>query len=254
MPSKDRYSDKEASAILRRAMEIESVKGEISHPEGVSRDDLARIAAEAGIDIKAVDEAIRQYEEHDVVGAQERWLGAPEEYEIERTLDIDLTEEAWEAMVGEMNAQFSEQNGGNISGNTFSWRHKHGLGYVHVLAQKQGGRTLLRLKSHIDDGVSVGLILACCLALFTALVAFAFGALPMIGKIALAIAGIGFWAQVLRKTANAAYRRDKAKMRKLFNRLEEAAYTHSAQSLRENLAQPTAAQTPAEEIDESTLA
>ncbi|MBX3120241.1 MAG: hypothetical protein KF784_14340 [Fimbriimonadaceae bacterium] len=254
MRENDRFTDKEASAILRRAMEIESSKGEISHPDGLTRDDLARVASEVGIEPKNVEEAIRQYQELDMITTQERWLGAPEEYEIERMLDVELSEESWQAMVGEMNAQFSEQNGGNISGNTYSWRHKHGLGYVHVLAQKQGGKTLLRLKSHIDDGVAVGLIITCFTALLTAIGVFSIAALPIAGKVMLALASVGVWLQILRGFAGNAYRRDKAKMRKLFNRLEEAAYTHTESNLRENLAQPTADQTPVEEIDESSLA
>ncbi len=251
MPEKDRYTDKEASAILRRAMEIESTKGEISHPDGVTREDLNRIAAEVGIGEAHINEAIQQFHENDIVSAQERWLGAPEAYEIERVLDIELNEDTWKALVGELNAHFSEQNAGDISGNTFSWRHKHSLGYVHVMAQKQGMKTVLRLKSHIDDGVSVGFVITCAVALLTALAAFAPAGLPLIAKIGLMFAGVGFWAQVLRFFAGRAYKKDKAKMRKLFNRLEETAYS-SRTDLRENLRRTSSA-VGAEETVSDTL-
>lgn len=251
MPEKDRYTDKEASAILRRAMEIESTKGEITHPEGLTRNDLDRIASEAGIDQAYVNEAIQQFHENDIVSAQERWLGAPEAYEIERTLDLELSEETWKTIVGELNAHFAEQNAGDISGNTFSWRHKHSLGYVHVMAQKHGDKTTLRLKSHIDDGVAVGLVITCAVAVLTSIAVLAPPTIPIVAKVGLLLANIAFWTQILRTFAGRAYRKDKTKMRKLFNRLEETAYLQSKTDLREQLSRSTSSQAGEEQAVES---
>lgn len=229
------YSEKETAKILRKAAEIQSRRASSAEPlDGISGEELRRIGAEVGLDEDAIHEALNSVEE-DNEGAQARWLGAPPSYEIERVFEGQLTPGQWQALVGELNATYHQSIEGVVNGPVHTWHWKGSLGSVHFQAVQTPTSVRLKMTNQIDDGVTVGFILACCAMLIGGSGPWASPALQVWAAALLSIVivlGIGLY---FRRTAAIWYHRDRAKTSRIMDRLEEV--LRSADSVRNALRQ-----------------
>src|SRR5688572_20400881 len=96
-----RYGDKEVGAILRRAAELQSSDAEGMTPADLdlSIDDLERIASEVGIDARHVRKAASELDGGNLAPPSFHWAGAPSVVNLERTVEGEITTEAWEDAV-----------------------------------------------------------------------------------------------------------------------------------------------------------
>lgn len=219
MSSKRRYSEKQVTRVLRRAAEIQSA-GRTDSADGLSEDEILRVGAEVGLDAGAVQKALAEVGVNDD-DAQTRWLGAPEQYELERVVEGELDAHAWREMVAELNATFKQANPGMFQEGQGAWEHRHELGYVRVLAVAQRGVTRIRLVAHIDPAIVVGMVISIATMLISTALLWSAEAMRPWGSL---LATLVVWATVIltfRGTVSSSYLKDRAKTSALMDRLAE---------------------------------
>jgi len=219
MSSKRRYSEKQVTRVLRRAAEIQSA-GRTDSADGLSEDEILRVGAEVGLDAGAVQKALAEVGVNDD-DAQTRWLGAPEQYELERVVEGELDAHAWREIVAELNATFKQANPGTFQEGQGAWEHRHELGYVRVLAVAQRGVTRIRLVAHIDPAIVVGMVISIATKLISAALLWSAEAMRPWGSL---LATLVVWATVIltfRGTVSSSYLKDRAKTSALMDRLAE---------------------------------
>jgi hypothetical protein len=227
-PTDKSFTEREVGTILRRAAELQERAGDWPHPpQGSSTEEVERIADEVGIDRRYVQAAISELHSATVDADQKgqiRWLGAPEEYTIERTVSGSLTDEVWASLEGTLNAHYKQSISGVVSGNVRTWNWKHELGFVHLAAVQASDGVRLKLTFHIDDGIVAGLIPTVIAGFAGTTILFAADALRPWLSILLS----GAWAALLafgfRRTAARWWRRDRKKNAALMERLVETAF------------------------------
>ncbi|GMV87203.1 MAG: hypothetical protein AMXMBFR81_01340 [Chthonomonas sp.] len=219
MSAKRRYSEKQVTRVLRRAAEIQS-SGRSESADGLSEDEVLRVGAEVGLDAQAVQKALAEVGFNDD-DAQTRWLGAPEQYELERVVEGELDAHAWREMVAELNATFKQANPGTFQDGQGAWEHRHELGYVRVLAVAQRGITRVRLVAHIDPAIVVGMVISIATMLISTALLWSAEAMRPWGSL---LATLAVWATVIltfRGTVSSSYLKDRAKTSALMDRLAE---------------------------------
>ncbi|MFY9234121.1 MAG: hypothetical protein WAO58_06640 [Fimbriimonadaceae bacterium] len=224
MPKDDRlerhYTEKETAKIIRRAGELQARSSTSDAPSGISPAELFRIGQEVGLDAQYIREAMHGVEE-DGDEVQTRWLGAPPSYEVERAFEGTLSDERWQALVGELNSTFQQSIVGVKAGPVHTWHWKHDLGSVHFTATQTPTSVRLKLVPHIDDGISVGMVSTIGIILVTAAAPWGAQELPIWAKVLASIfmaLALGLW---FRKIVAGWYRHDQIKMAKLMDRLEQ---------------------------------
>jgi len=219
MSSKRRYSEKQVTRVLRRAAEIQSA-GRTDSADGLSEDEILRVGAEVGLDAGAVQKALAEVGVNDD-DAQTRWLGAPEQYELERVVEGELDAHAWREMVAELNATFKQANPGTYQDGQGAWEHRHELGYVRVLAVAQRGISRVRLVAHIDPAIVVGMVISIATMLISTALLWSSEAMRPWGSL---LTTLAVWATVIltfRGIVSSSYLKDRAKTSALMDRLAE---------------------------------
>jgi len=220
------YTEKEVARILQRAADLQSeVGGSDPTARGSSRLELQRVGEELGIEPAFVAQALAELnldgvdEDH---RAQSRWLGAPPEYVVERTIVGPLSPQAWDAIVGHLNSEFKQSIPGVESGEFRTWQWKHELGWVHFSAIPSGATVRLRMVLHIDDGLVAGLVPTGIAWFALASLLFANDALrPWLSILCSAAAFIGLGA-AFRTLSSRWWRQDQRKTARLMNRILDA--------------------------------
>ena len=215
------FTEKEVAQILRHAAEMQGDSGRIPE-DGVSLEELQRIGSEVGLGKEHIEAALAQLDEQE--DGQTRWLGAPPSYEFERIVEGNLTDEAWQTVVAELNATFHQNLRGKKTGPVRSWFWKHDLGTINFTVTQSENSVRLKVVSYIDDGIGCGMwvagaaIVITCGALVEGLKDFgaAFTYLPFVVWPIVAILG-GLW---FRKITSNWYRRDRKKLSKMMSKLE----------------------------------
>lgn len=145
---------------MRRAAELQTEAGaDLDMPGGHSQREVERIGLELGLEPAFIERAVAEHREREIDGGQTRWLGAPPRYEIERVVEGELSEDTWEAVVHELNAEYHQAISGETTRGIRTWVWQHDLGSVRLLALSKDRKVRLRFIAHIDDGISTGLIL-----------------------------------------------------------------------------------------------
>lgn len=215
------YNEKETARILRKAAEIQANR-ESAKPagEGLSPDELLRIGQEVGLDAAAIRQAM-EGDDEDADEVQTRWLGAPPSYDVERVFEGKLTDDQWHAIVGELNSEFHQSIEGVVSGPVRTWHWKNDLGKVHFSATQTGNSFRLKSTTYMDDGIAVGMIITIAAMLVGSGISWSFDALrPLLSLILMCVwvFGLGLW---FRSSTSRWHRRDRKKMSKLMDRIEE---------------------------------
>ena len=134
------YSEQEASEILQKAAKMqESQGGGPDYTPGITFDELQRIAAEAGIDPKVLQQALA---EGSTPKEKAKWP-----FEIERVLDGELAADDFDVVLEAMGPAHRRQSitqvGRTLSGNLWT-----GTGMTALQVSSRNGRTRLSMKSN----------------------------------------------------------------------------------------------------------
>lgn len=166
-PSGRRYDEKETRKILRRAGEIQSATIGGSS-DGVSLDELQRAAAAAGFDPELIAQAAAEI---DSPSEGASWMGSPGRVHMERTIEGELTEDAWLQMVTSMRKSFGKPGEVGRLGSSYEWSANSDNLTLHFSAIPKAGRTTLRLNSEYGQAVWAAWIIGVSLGFVASLVA-----------------------------------------------------------------------------------
>jgi hypothetical protein len=143
-----RFSEEQTDAILRRAAELQATGAQTSAADrGLTIPEMERLARGAGLDPALVRRAA------DEVGTSgrtaSRALGAPVRLVLERVIEGELEEAAWEAMVGEIQQTIGSPGYPSRVGRTRTWSvttptSQQGIRVVSITATMQHGQTVIR--------------------------------------------------------------------------------------------------------------
>ncbi len=151
MSPKRVYTDKEISAVLKRAAELQRTQGP-GATSGLSLDELEQIAADVGIDPEFVKTAALELEEGRTDETSYHVLGGPTSIDLERVVEGEMTDEKWEEAVGEIRRVFEAAGDVGQLGSTREWILRDQTGErVHVTVAPQGKNTRIRLFYRMTD-------------------------------------------------------------------------------------------------------
>ncbi len=144
MPQQEEvFSEQEATTIIRRAVELQEESAAGSYVPGISREELARIAAEVGVEPRFLEEAILAGGE---VESKKGPLHLTEEFE--RVIPGELDPQDFDKVATEIRP-FSNigQVGVAQIGRSLSASAWTGISQAKVEVTSRGGRTRLKVKS-----------------------------------------------------------------------------------------------------------
>lgn len=135
-----RYDEKEVGAILQRAGEIKADLSPAIHTDGLTLEELKRVAGEVGIESEIVERAA--LEVSDRVSKGTKPSGA---LMLDQTIEGALSEEAW--VDATMNLRHFVGKPGTISihESTREWSGGWDLGNVTLFATTRQGKTRVRM-------------------------------------------------------------------------------------------------------------
>ncbi|MGV3721581.1 MAG: hypothetical protein ACO1SX_11785 [Actinomycetota bacterium] len=156
-----RYSEKQAGAILRRAVERSAAAG-AEGSAGISLAEMERIAAELGIDPQHVRSA----------AAEVSGRSTPGLVDLEEIVPAELSEEAWDLILLELRRVFRAAGAATAIGRAREWDTPN----VHVsLVSRDGGTKVHLMENHSSD-LSVGWVMWGFFSLFILFLAVLIGA------------------------------------------------------------------------------
>ena len=133
-----RYDDDEVARILKRATEIRSESTAVSRSrpqDGLTLRELEEIAGEAGIDVAHLRQAALELEAGVTAeGWGQRYVGGPWTLVREATVEGELDDDGFQAMVSAVQTTLTEPGFPSLVGRTMSWKNE---------AQKAGGRSTM---------------------------------------------------------------------------------------------------------------
>lgn len=151
-----RFTESDTDAILRRAAELASGTGETPAQRGLTIEEMEALVSEAGLDPELVRRAASDVTLKRAQAASP-WVGAPRRILIERELDIEVTEEIWESMVGEIQRTMGGIGFASRVGRTRSWTvgQTGGRGAssrnVSVTVSSQHGKSVIRIDENLNQ-------------------------------------------------------------------------------------------------------
>ncbi len=144
MPRKRLYTEREISAILKRATELQRTRGADEAP-GLSLEELQQVAEDVGIDRDLVRRAALDMEEGKTIKA-DLLLGGPVEVDREWLVDGAMSDDKWEDALGEIRRAFTAEGETRIEGRTRDWIHRDQMGgRVHVSLSPADDQTRVRI-------------------------------------------------------------------------------------------------------------
>ncbi len=149
-----RFTEAETDAILRRTAELASGTDEGSASRGLTVDEMSALAAEAGLDPALVHRAAREVTLRDAQQVTP-WRGGPRRLLAERVISREISEEDWEAMVGEIQGTLGSLGFVSRLGRTRTWMVAGARGpatqrQISVVTTVQQGRTVIRIEEQLD--------------------------------------------------------------------------------------------------------
>lgn len=138
------FSEKEAGAILKRAAELSGAAG--PGPCGASLAEMERIAAEIGISPEHVRTAAAELSE--ARGSRPGGV-----VDLERVVRGELSDEAWETIVGELRRTFGDPGTVSQVGSAREWVLRQDGQSVNASVVSRHGRTRIQLLANHTSGV-----------------------------------------------------------------------------------------------------
>ena len=144
-----RYSEKEVSRLLKRTAELQRASPNTPNSRGLSLDELAEIATEAGLDVSLLRQAAREMEvgAPAAAGIGTAIAGGPMKIVLERTLPYEAPESVYEGIVAHIQIAAPSQGAASQIGRTLTWQtHGQPTMLLHVVVTVRNGETLVRIE------------------------------------------------------------------------------------------------------------
>lgn len=151
-----RFDDREVALILRRAAEMqESSPATASSERGLSITDLEQVAREAGLDPTLIQRAAAELDARPAVPRRAGFLGRPTRFDIERTIDGELPESEFAAIVDEIRRTVGDVGNVSTLGSTLAWDSTRGgrearVRRIGVTVVPRNGRTVIRIHESLS--------------------------------------------------------------------------------------------------------
>ncbi len=238
MSKKRLYSDKEISAVLKRAAELHRDQGP-TDTSGLTLAELEQIAAEVGIDPAFVKTAATELEEGRTDTDFHFW-GGPLSVDLERIVEGEVSEAKWEEIVMEIRRIFGSAGKTGQLGRSLEWIHGDQTGErAHVTLSPMGGQTRIRIFTRMTDwavGIHTPLVAASTIPAIVLVALLQLGPVLNTGVFLLTVAAAFMLARL---AFGVLARRQERKARKLLARLDDL------------IAEPEAA--PAEPVEHTAI-
>ncbi len=150
------FSQDEAEVILQRAARLGARPG--AYGSELNLSDLKKIAADAGIDPRQIEQAIAELESRPS-WAERVFLGGPVALELERTVPVDVPAQAFEQLLPEIQHVLGDIGSVSVLGNTFTWtsaQPQSGTA-TQVSVARRAGEVEIRATTRLG-GVAGGLL------------------------------------------------------------------------------------------------
>ncbi len=147
------YSEKEVHQIINRAISHQEADHQ-DPDDGLSIDEIERLAKEVGIDAKYVLMAVAEMQRPSKKTVKHNaLLGGPTVLEFERTFEGSLTDETIAQMTREIRKNFKNQRGNlDVIGASFEWSSSiHSSHDLYIEGQTQDGQTRLYIRQRFDS-------------------------------------------------------------------------------------------------------
>jgi len=146
MSNDKKFSRNEVSQILKIASELDRL--EQPEPEGLTTNELQKLATEVGINPQHIETAIQQMKEDEFEAASQNFIDDGYSYQESRITKEVIDDDKWEEMVTEIR----RINGGigktSRLGNTYEWeQRKKNTGYLQVSVTPKGDHSRLRINA-----------------------------------------------------------------------------------------------------------
>jgi hypothetical protein len=226
-----RYSDREIALILTRTAEMQVTRAAESEiTAGLTQEELEQIAREAGLDPRYVRSAIAELDAGRGT-AQSRWLGGATWLQLERSVNGEVPEAEYEALVEIIHSTLGEVGQPSVLGRTLRWHALTGVGGQHahgreieVAVMSRNGQTTIRIHEKLRalaTQIFVGGIAGGGSTIGTLAAVAAGTALGPFAAAAAGLAGLGLSYGVAREFFGNRSRTRTAQLRSLIDRLAE---------------------------------
>ncbi|MCB0719213.1 MAG: hypothetical protein KDD65_12255 [Bacteroidetes bacterium] len=123
MPDRRTYSEDQVREIMRRATQKQRESTDRHDPNGLSLDEIKRIANELGVDPDFIEQAAGEIGSRQVAISESRWLGGPTEVRVSDKFAGRLDDRA-QSVVAQIIRKHSGQDSGRIEtiGSSLTWR------------------------------------------------------------------------------------------------------------------------------------
>jgi hypothetical protein len=158
------YSEKQAGAILRRAVERSAAAG-AEGSSGISLAEMERIAAEIGIEPQHVRAAVADV-------SRRSTTGTPGVIDLEQIVPAELSEEAWDSILAELRRVFGTAGTASAAGRAREWD----IPNVHASLVSRNGTTRVHLMENHSAEVTLAWVMWMFVSLFVAFLAVVIGA------------------------------------------------------------------------------
>jgi hypothetical protein len=151
-PTERRYGDREVRLILKSATELQRrATDDGPGPDGMSLAELEQVASEAGIDPVLVRRAAAQLDAPRSTDQPNRFLGAPTEVIVERTIDVALDPGMFDEMLDVVRASTRQVGEVSTVGRQFGWKGRLDGAKSDVSISAGESRTTLRVRVALDE-------------------------------------------------------------------------------------------------------
>jgi TM2 domain-containing membrane protein YozV len=237
------FSEEQVRAIISGAIRRQEAARKVADTDGLTLEEIRRLAAEVGIDPKYVVAAASELEGEDEEALAARLLGGPLKVSYERFVEGSLSEEGIAAMVREIRSTLRQYRGNlEVLGASFDWVPPPNAGEdLLIQAQSEDGHTRI----YISQKFAGWAILSYFLLMVPLIVGILLTVTAPSSMAFAALAGLMALVLVSRFTFGMVTRKRSEKLRKLADRLEAIAAEHAVPSeIAAREAAPTRAAAP----------
>jgi hypothetical protein len=146
-----RYTEEETALVLKRAAELQAQGGSSADSRNMTIEEIEAAAKEAGIDQALVRKAARELQRPIPTGNHSAFLGGPSSIRIERVIDGEVPEDAYELIVEEIRAHLGEMGQVSSLGRSLAWstgpvmQGSTSTRAVNVAVSVRNGQTTVRI-------------------------------------------------------------------------------------------------------------
>ncbi len=154
-----RIPDRDLAVVLRRAAQLQELRGEAFHGQGLTLEEVQQVAEEVGIDPALIEQAASQLP-LPLPTPEARILGAPLRSVAEQVIPAVLTEDQMGELVAVARREYREFGRVSHPFGGVAWFTKAGVGETTVNLVPGDGETLVQVLSNLDtdEGAAVGVM------------------------------------------------------------------------------------------------